>query len=62
MNLAPPFDADTARLKVRAAQDACNTRDPARVAAAYASDSVWRNRSEFVRRIDPSSTDDIPTE
>ncbi|WP_232837026.1 nuclear transport factor 2 family protein [Lentzea terrae] len=49
MNLVPPFDADTARLKVRAAQDAWNTRDPQRVAAAYTPDSVWRNRSEFVR-------------
>jgi nuclear transport factor 2 (NTF2) superfamily protein len=47
--LVPPFDADTARLKVRAAQDAWNTRDPRRVAAAYTPDSVWRNRSEFVR-------------
>ncbi|MFI6095395.1 nuclear transport factor 2 family protein [Lentzea sp. NPDC051213] len=49
MNLVPPFDADTARLEVRAAQDAWNTRDPQRVAAAYTPDSVWRNRSEFVR-------------
>ncbi len=52
MNLVPPFDADTARLKVRAAQDAWNTRDPLRVAAAYTPDSVWRNRSEFVRGTD----------
>lgn len=49
MNLVPPFDADTARLKVRAAQDAWNTRDPQRVASAYTPDSLWRNRSEFVR-------------
>jgi nuclear transport factor 2 (NTF2) superfamily protein len=49
VHLVPPFDADTARLKVRAAQDAWNTRDPQRVAAAYTPDSVWRNRSEFVR-------------
>ncbi len=52
MNLVPPFDADTARLKVRAAQDAWNTRDPRRVAGAYTPDSVWRNRSEFVRGTD----------
>ena len=52
MNLVPPFDADTARLKVRAAQDAWNTRDPLRVAGAYTPDSVWRNRSEFVRGTD----------
>ncbi len=52
MNLVPPFDAGTARLKVRAAQDAWNTRDPQRVAGAYTPDSVWRNRSEFVRGTD----------
>ena len=49
MKLVPPFDADTARLKVQAAQDAWNTRDPQRVAGAYTPDSVWRNRSAFVR-------------
>lgn len=52
MNLVPPFDADTARLKVRAAQDAWNTRDPHRVTAAYTPDSVWRNRSDFIRGTD----------
>ena len=31
------------------AEDAWNTRDPPRVAAAYTADSQWRNRSEFVR-------------
>ena len=44
----PPFTEETARQKVRAAEDAWNTRDPQRVAAAYTPDSVWRNRSEFV--------------
>jgi nuclear transport factor 2 (NTF2) superfamily protein len=48
VTLVPPFDAVTARLKVQAAQDAWNTRDPVRVAGAYTPDSVWRNRSEFV--------------
>ncbi|RPH54841.1 MAG: nuclear transport factor 2 family protein [Lysobacterales bacterium] len=43
----PPFDGQTAAQKVRAAEDAWNTRDPARVALAYTRDSVWRNRSEF---------------
>jgi uncharacterized protein (TIGR02246 family) len=52
VNLVPPFDADTARLKVRAAQDAWNTRDPRRVAGAYTPDSVWRNRSDFIRGTD----------
>lgn len=43
----PPFDLDSARAKVRAAENAWNTRDPERVAAAYTEDSVWRNRDEF---------------
>ena len=45
---APPFDADTALLKVRLAEDAWNSRDPARVASAYTADSVWRNRDRFL--------------
>ncbi|HZE66881.1 MAG TPA: nuclear transport factor 2 family protein [Sporichthyaceae bacterium] len=44
----PPFTAETAAQKVRAAEDAWNTRDPKRVAAAYTEDSVWRNRDQFV--------------
>ncbi|MFD5825368.1 nuclear transport factor 2 family protein [Lentzea sp. NPDC060358] len=52
MLLVPPFDEETARLKVQAAQDAWNTRDPRRVAAAYTPDSVWRNRSDFVHGTD----------
>ena len=45
---APPFTEETARQKVQAAEDAWNTRDPERVAAAYSEDSQWRNRSEFL--------------
>lgn len=44
----PPFTAETAAQKVRAAEDAWNTRDPQRVALAYTPDSVWRNRTEFL--------------
>ncbi len=43
----PPFTRQTAIQKVRMAEDAWNTRDPARVAAAYTVDSQWRNRAEF---------------
>jgi uncharacterized protein len=43
----PPFTEETARQKVQAAEDAWNTRDPERVAAAYSEDSQWRNRDEF---------------
>jgi uncharacterized protein len=43
----PPFTAETAAQKARMAEDAWNSRDPARVALAYTLDSCWRNRSEF---------------
>jgi nuclear transport factor 2 (NTF2) superfamily protein len=43
----PPFTAETARQKVRGAEDAWNSRDPERVAAVYTEDTVWRNRAEF---------------
>ena len=46
-SIRPPFTAETAAAKVRAAQDAWNTRDPERVALAYTEDSEWRNRDEF---------------
>ncbi|MFC8916929.1 DUF1348 family protein [Streptomyces sp. NPDC047821] len=45
----PPFTEETARLKVRLAEDAWNTRDPERVALAYTEDSEWRNRDVFLR-------------
>lgn len=44
----PPFTEETARQKVQGAEDAWNSRDPERVAAAYSEDSVWRNRDQFV--------------
>ncbi|MXQ07859.1 DUF1348 family protein [Alphaproteobacteria bacterium GH1-50] len=44
----PPFTYETAVHKVRMAEDAWNTRDPVRVAAAYTPDTRWRNRSEFL--------------
>ena len=45
----PPFTAGTAAQKVRAAEDGWNTRDPIKVAQAYSPDSIWRNRSAFIR-------------
>ena len=45
----PPFTLETATQKVRMAEDAWNTRDPARVALAYTIDSRWRNRTEFLQ-------------
>lgn len=44
----PPFTRDTAVEKVQLAEDAWNSRDPAKVALAYTPDSRWRNRSEFI--------------
>ena len=44
----PPFTAETASQKVRGAEDSWNSCDPARVSLAYTTDSVWRNRAEFI--------------
>ncbi|KAF3765111.1 DUF1348-domain-containing protein [Cryphonectria parasitica EP155] len=43
----PPFTAETAKIKVKAAQDAWNTRNPAQVKMAYTPDSIWRNRDQM---------------
>jgi hypothetical protein len=44
----PPFDLESAKQKVRLAENAWNGQQPARVAMAYTTDSEWRNRSEFL--------------
>ena len=44
----PPFTLETAKQKVRLAEDGWNSRDPEKVALAYSIDSVWRNRAEFL--------------
>lgn len=44
----PPFDRDSAIVKVRSAEDGWNSRDPERVSKAYTEDSHWRNRAEFI--------------
>lgn len=43
----PPFTRETAIQKVRLAEDAWNTREPARIVLAYSADTRWRNRTEF---------------
>ncbi|KAI1851997.1 hypothetical protein JX265_008197 [Neoarthrinium moseri] len=43
----PPFTEETAKIKVKAAQDAWNTRTPHKVKLAYTEDSIWRNRDQF---------------
>lgn len=45
----PPFNLETALIKVRAAEDAWNTRNPQKVSLAYSEDSIWRNRAEFFK-------------
>ena len=48
----PPFTNESAREKVRLAEDGWNTRDAAKVALAYTADTNWRNRSHFVTNRD----------
>ena len=50
----PPFTEETARQKARLAEDGWNSRDAAKVALAYTTDSRWRNRVEF-----PQGRDEI---
>ncbi|KAK4192499.1 hypothetical protein QBC35DRAFT_225528 [Podospora australis] len=45
----PPFTKETAQQKVKAAQDAWNTKNPETVQFAYTSHSIWRNRDTFLR-------------
>jgi len=47
--LIPPSTLETATAKVRAAEDAWNSRDPDRVARAYSPNREWRNRETFLR-------------
>jgi nuclear transport factor 2 (NTF2) superfamily protein len=44
----PPFTEESSIIKIRAIEDGWNSRDPERLANGYASDSYWRNRSEFL--------------
>ena len=57
----PPFRRESAFQKVRFAEDSWKTRDPAKVALAYAIDSRWRNRSEFVNGRDEPTYWDLFT-
>lgn len=44
----PPFNAETATQKVRAAEDGWNSRIPEQIALAYSENSQWRNRSQII--------------
>lgn len=52
----PPFNEADAHLKVRLAENAWNTQQPAAIALAYSTDSQWRNRSQFVQGRDAIET------
>lgn len=45
----PPFTEETAKQKIQAAEDAWNSKNPAKIALAYSPDSEWRNRITFLR-------------
>lgn len=47
--IKPPFTRESAAAKVKAAEDAWNSRDPERIALAYTPTSQWRNRDEFLQ-------------
>ena len=46
-DIRPPFTKETALAEVQAAEDGWNSRDPKRVAQAYAVDTQWRNRDQI---------------
>lgn len=48
-DIRPPFNQASAAAKVRAAEDAWNSRDPHRVSLAYSEASEWRNRDQFLQ-------------
>jgi len=47
--IKPPFTLESAKLKVKRAEDLWNGRDPAKIALAYTENSQWRNRNEFIQ-------------
>ncbi len=48
-DIKPPFTLETALAKVKAAENAWNSKDPERVSKAYTEDSEWRNRDQFIK-------------
>lgn len=52
----PPFTEETARQKVRLAEDGWNSRNPEKVALAYTTDTQWRNRSTFIHSREEAQT------
>ena len=44
----PPFTEESAKIKIKLAEDAWNSQDPIAVSLAYTVASEWRNRSQFI--------------
>ena len=47
IKIIPPFNKETAKEKVQAAEDAWNSKNPEKISMAYTIDSQWRNRDLF---------------
>lgn len=45
----PPFNLETAKQKIQAAEDAWNSKDSEKIALAYSLDTEWHNRSTFIK-------------
>jgi nuclear transport factor 2 (NTF2) superfamily protein len=45
----PPFTRETAIKKIRMAEDGWNSKNPDKIKMAYTEDTVWRNRSSFIK-------------
>lgn len=44
----PPFNEESAKQKVRMAENGWNSKNPQKISMAYSRDSIWRNRDLFV--------------
>lgn len=44
----PPFNEETAKQKVRMAENGWNLKDPQKISMAYSANSQWRNRNLFL--------------
>ena len=44
----PPFNEETAKQKVRMAENGWNIKDPQKISMAYSANSKWRNRNLFL--------------
>ena len=44
----PPFTKESAKEKIKKAEDAWNSKDPIQISKAYTVDTEWRNRDKFI--------------